>query len=311
MDMTKNKTLSLAALAVVASCKSEPTREASMQKIAEPTIAAQHGRVPVDGVEYYYEVHGDGEPLVLLHGGLMSLDTFRPLLPAFAGRKVILIDLQGHGRSTLGDRPITLEGNADGVNAVLEKIGIQQADVFGYSFGGGIAFRLAVQHPERVRRLVIVSAPFARDGWYPEMLPQQAAVGAAMMPMMKDTPMYQQYLAVAPKPEDFPRLLDRMGEQMRTPYNYADDVKKLTMPTLLVFGDADMVRLDHAAEFYKLLGGAQKDAGWQREHMAKNRLAILSDVTHYEMLFAPQLVPTIRPFLDGKTGPKTEQVSTR
>jgi pimeloyl-ACP methyl ester carboxylesterase len=162
-----------------------------------------------------------------------------------------------------------------------------------------------------VRRLVIASAPFSRDGWYPEMLPQQAALGAAMMPMMKDSPMYQQYLAVAPKPDDFPRLLDRMGEQMRTPYNYADDVKKLTMPTLLVYGDSDMVRLDHAAEFYKLLGGGQKDAGWQREHMAKNRLAILPDVTHYEILSAPQLVPTIRPFLDGKTGPKSDQVSTR
>jgi pimeloyl-ACP methyl ester carboxylesterase len=307
MSMKPHTTLFAAALVVATSCNSEPTREAPVQK----PITIRTGHVPVNGVDYYYEIHGEGDPLLLLHGGLMSIDGFRPLLPALTGRKVILVDLQGHGRTTLGERPITLATNADDLDVVLEKIGVPQADVFGYSFGGCTAFRLAVQHPNRVRRLVIASAPFAQDGFYPEMLPQQAAVGAAMLPMMKDSPLYQQYLAVAPKPDDFPRLLDRMGEWMRTPYNYADDVKKLTVPTMLLYGDSDMVRLEHIAEFYKLLGGAQKDAGWQREHMAKNRLAILPDVTHYDVLFAPQLVPTFRPFIDGATGPKSDQVSAR
>jgi pimeloyl-ACP methyl ester carboxylesterase len=132
-----------------------------------------------------------------------------------------------------------------------------------------------------------------------------------MAPMMKDTPMYKSYVAVAPHPEEFPKLLDRMGAYMRKSYNWADDVKRLTMPTMLVCGDSDMFRLDHMVEFYHLLGGGQRDAGWMREHMSKNRLAILPNVTHYDMFMAPQLVPTVRPFLDGKTGAQSwsEQVA--
>ena len=273
------------------------------------TTAARHGRVPVNGVEYYYEVHGQGEPLVLLHGGLMSMDGFRPLLPQFAGRKVIMIDMQGHGRTTLGTRPITLVDSADDIDAVLGAIGVAQTDVLGYSFGGNIALRLAIQHPQRVRKLVLVSAIYSNDGFFAEMLPQQAAVGAAMAPMMKDTPMYQAYVAVAPKPEDFPALLDRVGAWMRVRYDYAEEVKKITAPTLLVYGDSDMIRPEHIVEFYKLLGGGQKDAGWQREHMAKNRLAIIPDATHYEMLETPMLVATVRPFLEGKSA--TATVSAR
>ena len=138
----------------------------------------------------------------------------------------------------------------------------------------------------------------------------QAQVGAAMAEMMKDTPMYKSYVAVAPHPEEFPKLLDRMGEFMRKPYNWADDVKKLKMPVMLVFGDSDMFRPEHIVEFYQLLGGGLKDAGWQREHMSKNRLAILPDLTHYEMFSSPMLAQTVLPFLDGKSGRKSwaEQV---
>ena len=114
--------------------------------------------------------------------------------------------------------------------------------------------------------------------------------------------MYRSYVAVAPNPKDFPRLLDRMGELMRRPYDWSEDVKHLSMPVLLVFGDSDMIRPEHIVEFYHLLGGGLKDAGWQREHMARNRLAILPDVTHYDMFLSPILAPTILPFLDGKSG---------
>lgn len=179
--------------------------------------------------------------MLVLHGGLMSIDSSRPVIDALAkDRSVIAVDLQGHGRTTLGDRLITLIDSANDLDVLLDKLGYKQVDVMGYSFGGGIAFRLAVQHPARVRRLVITSAPFASDGFYPEMLPQQAAVGAALAPMLKDTPIYKRYAAVAPRPEDFPKLLDRLGELMRTPYNYADDVKALKVPTMLVYGDSDM-----------------------------------------------------------------------
>jgi pimeloyl-ACP methyl ester carboxylesterase len=130
----------------------------------------------------------------------------------------------------------------------------------------------------------------------------QAQVGAAMADAMQDTPMYQSYKAVAPQPEDFPRLLDSMGALMREPYDWSADVAKLTMPVMLVYGDSDMFRPEHVVEFYHLLGGGLKDAGWMREHMSKNRLAILPDLTHYEIFAAPELARTVLPFLDGESG---------
>ena len=272
---------------------------------------AKSGRVQANGVDYYYEIHGSGEPLLLLHGGLGSIDMFGPVLPALAKtRQVIAVDLHGHGRTTLGTRPIDLVDIANVLAVVLDRAGFKQVDVAGYSFGGGAALRLAVQHPKLVRRLVVASAPYAQNGFFPEMLPQQAQVSGAMAEQMKETPMYKSYVAVAPNPKDFPRLLDRMGEFMRRSYDWGEDVKKLPMPVMLVFGDSDMIRPEHVVQFYQLLGGGLKDAGWQREHMSKNRLAILPDVTHYEAFMSPDLVRTILPFLDGKSGAKSwaEQV---
>ncbi len=276
---------------------------------AAPT---KSGHVTANGLHYYYEVRGTGEPLLLLHGGLGSIEMFGPVLTKLAAtRQVIGVDLQGHGRTELGDRKMSLVDMGDDMAVILGQLGYEQVDVMGYSLGAGVAFRLAVQHPERVRRLVLVSCSFARDGFYAEMLPQQAQVTSAIAPMMKDTPMYQSYVKIAPHPEDFPKLLDRIGELMRTPYDWRDDVKKVEAPTLLVWGDSDMFRPEHMIEFYKLLGGGQRDAGWQREHMSKNRLAILPNLTHYEMFMAPQLVTTVLPFLAGETGAPswTDQVA--
>ena len=221
--------------------------------------------------------------------------------PALAkSRRVIAVDLHGHGRTELGERPISIIDMGDDMAVILKSLGVGQADVLGYSLGGGVGLRLAVQHPAMVRRLVLVSTGFAQEGFYPEMLPMQAQVGAAMAEQMKDTPMYKSYVAVAPKPQDFPRLLDRMGELMRKPYDWSADVKKLEMPVMLVYGDSDMFRPEHIVRFYQLLGGGLRDAGWQREHMSRNRLAILPDQTHYDMFLAPALVPTVLPFLDGR-----------
>ncbi len=185
----------------------------------------------------------------------------------------------------------------------------QLADGRGHAPG----LRFAIQHPQLVRRLVIASAGFAQDGFYSEMLPQQAAVSAAMADGMKETPMYQSYVAVAPRPEDFPELLDQMGAWMRESYDWSDEVKTLGMPVMLVYGDSDMFRLEHVVDFYQLLGGGLKDAGWQREHMSKNRLAILPNLTHYEMFKSPELARTALPFLNGESNAPSwaEQVRDR
>jgi pimeloyl-ACP methyl ester carboxylesterase len=273
---------------------------------------AKSGHIAVNGVNYYYAVYGKGEPLLLLHGGLGQIEMFGPNLGALAkNREVIGVDLHGHGRTDLGNRDISPIDMGSDLAVIVKKLGLQKVDVLGYSLGGAVAFQFAAQHPEQVRRLVLVSTIFATDGFYPEMLPQQAAVSSAMFEQMKETPMYQSYVAIAPHPEDFPKLLDKMGAYMRKTYDWTADVKKLTMPTLLIYGDSDMIRPEHIVKVYQLLGGGLKDAGWQREHMSVNRLAILPNVTHYEMGLAPQMVETALPFLDGYAKTKTwsEQTS--
>jgi pimeloyl-ACP methyl ester carboxylesterase len=267
---------------------------------------AKSGYVDANGIKYYYEVSGQGEPLLLLHGGLGSTGMFAPILPAFTDhRQVIAIDLHGHGRTELGDRKISLIDIGNDVATVLGKLGYQQVDVLGYSFGGGVGMRLAVQHPRLVRRLAIVSAGFSDAGFYDDIRQQQNGLTADAFPMMKETPMYQSYAAVAPKPDDFPRLLQAMGDLMRGHYDFSSDVKKLTAHTMIVFGDADMYKPEHIVEFYRLLGGGQRDAGWNRETMAKNRLAIIPDQTHYDLFFSKKLVDTTLPFLDGVSNSST------
>lgn len=259
------------------------------------------GHLAVNGVNYHYQIHGKGAPLLLLHGGLFHTEMFGPVLAMLAkSRQVIGVDLHGHGRTALGERSISPTDMGDDMAAIVQRLGHDQVDVMGYSFGGVVALRLAVQHPQRVRRLVLVSAGYAQDGFYPEMLPMQAQVGAAMAEAMKDTPMYTSYAAIAPRPQDFPRLLDQMGAYMRKPYDYTEDVKRLAMPVMLIYGDSDMYRPEHVVKFYQLLGGGLKDAGWGREHMAKNRLAILPDLTHYEIGTSTTLAATALPFLDGR-----------
>src|SRR6266545_3574133 len=243
-----------------------------------------------------------------------AMQTATPKLTKIAqSRQVIGVDLQGHGRTPLGDREISLVDMGNDMAGVVKKLGYDKVDVLGYSMGGGVAFQFAAQHPEMVRRLVLVSTLFAQDGFYPEMLPQQAAVSAAMAEQMKETPMYKSYMAIAPHPKEFPKLLDAMGAYMRKPYDWSADVKKLTMPAILIYGDSDMIRPEHIVKFYQLLGGGLKDAGWQREHMSQNRLAILPNITHYEMGLAPQLVDAALPFLNGQGRAKSwdEQVSAK
>ena len=176
--------------------RTEPAaeRSAAVQLAAKPT-PAKSGHVAANGIRYYYEVHAPaaqatGAPLLLLHGGMGSIDMFAPILPMLSQKRTVIgVDLHGHGRTALGERKISLPDMGDDMAAVLKALGFGPVDVLGYSLGAGVAFRLAVQHPASVRRLALVSGGFAQDGFHPELLPMQAQVGAAMAEQMKDTPM--------------------------------------------------------------------------------------------------------------------------
>lgn len=254
----------------------------------------------VNGLSLHYEEHGTGDatPLVLLHGGLGAGEMFGPLLPALAeGRRVFAVDLQAHGGTADIDRPLGWEALADDVAGFIAHLGAERADVFGYSLGSGVALRLGLSHPERVRRLVLVSAPCRRDGWYPEVLAGMDALGPEAAEAMRPTPMYELYARVAPRTEDWPVLLTKVGELLRKPYDWSAEVAKLAAPTLLVFADADGISTTHITEFYGLLGGGLGDAGWDASERSPSRLAVLPGATHYDVLQAPGLVPATGAFL--------------
>ena len=172
---------------------------------------------------------------------------------------------------------------------LISLLGFNTADVMGFSFGGFVAFRMAVQHPARVGKLVLVSMPISNQGYYPDIVEQQKQIGRPTVPMMMQSPLYDAYAAVAPRVEDFPLFVERMGEAIRVHFDWSADVGKLAMPVMLIYGDADMIQLDHVVAFYKGLGGGLKDAGWRRETMSGNRLAILPGLTHYDIFSAPAL----------------------
>jgi pimeloyl-ACP methyl ester carboxylesterase len=254
--------------------------------------------IAANGVDYYYEIQGHGDPLLLLHGGLGSIEMVGAARTALAAtRQVIAVDLHGHGRTALGDRAIDYRAMGDDMATIVEALGMRQVDAMGYSLGGGVVLRLAMQHPSVVRKLVVVSAAVSADAFYPDLRPHQERLGAGLAEMMKPSPLYQTYVKIAPHPEEFGKLLDNMGALMRAAWDWRDDVKAITARTLLVFGDNDSYRLDSIMELYKLLGGGQRDAGWTREHVASNQLAILPDVTHYDIFTSPLLVPIAERFL--------------
>jgi pimeloyl-ACP methyl ester carboxylesterase len=255
----------------------------------------------VNGINLYYEIHGSGRPLVLLHGGLGSGEMFGPILPALAAEHhVIAVDLQGHGRTADIDRPIDIRLMADDSVALIGHLGLDRPDVMGYSLGGGVAFWTAVKHPELVGRLVVVAANMSRNAIYPEMLAQQGQVGPEAMEFMKDTPMYELYQRVAPRPEDFPKLLGKMGEAMSHDFDFSEEVRGLKVPTLIAAADADMAPPRHYVEVFELLGGGQRDGGWMGEGRPEggHALAIIPNATHYSVFASPVLVAAALAFLD-------------
>ena len=255
----------------------------------------------VNGINLYYETHGSGRPLILLHGGLGSGEMFGPIIPALAANhQVIAVDLQGHGRTADIDRPIDVRLMADDIAALIDHLGLDKPDIVGYSLGGGVAFFTAVKYPEKIGKLVMAAANVRRDAIPPEMLAQQGQVSSAAVEFMKETPMYELYQRVAPRPQDFGKLLDKMGESMAKDFDFSEEVRGLQVPTLIVAADADMAPPSHYVEVFKLLDGGLRDGGWMGEGRPKggHALAIVPGTTHYNLGVSPLFAAVTLSFLD-------------
>jgi pimeloyl-ACP methyl ester carboxylesterase len=265
----------------------------------KPTIAVKTGYAPVNGLNLYYEVHGTGEPMILLHGGLGSTEMLGDVLTSLAKtRQVIAPDLQAHGRTADINRPLSFEAMADDIAGLLQYLGIRQADIMGYSLGGAVALQTTIRHPELVRKLVVVSEACKRSAFHPEVLAAMAGMGPDVAELMKPSQIYQVYSRIAPRPQDWPALLAKLGELMRKDFDWSRDVALIKAPTMLVFGDADAVRPEHIVEFFQLLGGGKKDGGLDGSGISNACLAILPGVTHYTIFSSPLLLSTVTPFLD-------------
>jgi len=256
------------------------------------------GYAPVNGLKMYYEIHGSGDPVVLLHGAFMAVtgDWMDWVNELAKTRKVIAVDMQGHGRTADINRDITYENLADDVAGLLDYIKIPRADIMGYSLGGGVAFECAIRHPEKVRKVVIISAPFRRDGWVKEANDFWPNFSVEMM---KGTPAETEREKLNPVPGSFPAFFDHIKAAAMRPYDFgADNLKATKAPFFFINGDADGVRLDHIAEMYRVKGGDLH--GDMRPH-PESRLAIIPNTTHVTLMNRMSIiVPMVNNFLDAK-----------
>src|ERR687885_1534300 len=258
----------------------------------------------VNGLNMYYEIHGTGQPLVLLHGAYMTIDLMGEVVPALAEtRQVIAVELQGHGRTADIDRPLIYEQMADDIAALLRHLVIEKADVFGYSMGGGVAFQVAIRHPEVVRKLVVASASYTSDGMHPELLEMIPTITPEAF---AGSPIEEAYLRTAPNPDEFSTLVAKLKRLDMEPFAWPpEDIRGIAAPTLLIVGDSDVIRLEHAVELFRLLGGGVPGdlAG-----LPKSQLAVLPGTTHFVppgfgvLDRADWLAPMISAFLDAPPG---------
>lgn len=263
----------------------------------DPSAPVERGYVPVNGLEMYYEIHGSGPPLVLLHGNLSTIGTsFGTVLPALsATRRIIAVEQQGHGHTADIERPFSIAQWAQDTTALLHHLQIEQADFFGYSAGGAVALEIALRVPALVRKLVFAGgASYSRDGFYPELL----AAGEAMDPADLDgSPFQQAYASIAPHPEQWHRLVAKIADLDRATGGWAPEaIAALKAPTLLIIGDSDIVRPEHVIEMFRLLGGGVVG---DLVGLPRAQLAVLPGTTHVTLVTrAAWLTSMISEFLD-------------
>lgn len=230
----------------------------------------------VNGLDMYYEIHGTGEPLVILHGAYMSIPLMGDIIPRLAAKhQVIAVELQGHGRTADIDRPFSYETMADDVAGLMAKLNIQQADIFGYSMGGGVALQLAMRHPETVKRLVIASASYTTDCYPPGFM---EFFETMTLDMITGTIFEADYKRLAPHPENFPQLFEKLVEFDRKPFTWSEEaIQAIQSPTLLIMGDADIITLEYGVKLIRLLGGGKNG---DIDGLPESQLAILPGTTH-------------------------------
>ena len=255
-------------------------------------------RVEVNGMQMYYEVSGQGDPLVVLHGAYMNIPTMGEIIPMLAeGHRVYALEFQGHGRTTDVDRPITYPNLADDVAAFMDAVGLESADVFGYSMGAGAGLRLAITHPEKVDLLVAASVAYDVEGWQPafkEAIPQMTVEMITSMPFAED------YRELAADPDGFPALAEKLIALEHEPMTWGDDVAEMTTPVLIVAGDADVATLEHNVAMFRLLGGG--GMGDMGQPLPASRLAVMPATSHTAVINQPELLLAfIEPFLSGET----------
>lgn len=293
--------IALAAASSLSSCQPRPKEEPGAETVPADTVSSQKiqpvdtGYAAVNGLEMYYEVYGEGKPIVLLHGSFMNIPmNWSQFIPLLAGdRKVIVAEMQGHGRTRDIDRQLSYEGMADDVSGLLKHLNIDSADILGYSMGGGVAFQMAVRHPEQVRRLIILSGAYANDGWWPEV---EASFANMTAEMFEGTPIQEQYDSLGNDPAHFDEFVEKVMSIDLKPYDWSREVKNIQAPLFMAIGDADGIRYEHAIELFKAKGGGKMG---DITGIPDSRLAILPGTTHIGMMMQLDiLIPMITDFLD-------------
>ncbi len=236
----------------------------------------QKGYASVNGLNLYYEIHGSGEPLMLLPGGFETVEAMGEIVPQLAAtRRVIGVELQGHGHTADIERPLRFELMADDIAALIRHLGLERTDIFGFSLGGGVGLQTAIRHPEVVRKLALASTPFRKDGWYPEVLAGMASISVETF---AGTPIHETYIKTSPRPEAWPTFVAKMRQLLSEDYDWVEGVAALKTPILIMVGDADSIRLAHIVEFFGLLGGGKADG--DMNGLSPAQLAVLPATTH-------------------------------
>jgi pimeloyl-ACP methyl ester carboxylesterase len=270
----------------------------------ETKTNVRSGHAPVNGLNMYYEIHGEsnpGTPLVLLHGGMSATGTsFGMLLPSLArNRRVISIEQQAHGHTGDIDRPVSIQQMAEDTAAMLRYLNVEQADLLGYSMGAGIALQLTIDHPEMVRKLVFISLYFKEAGAQPG---QNEGMAGLKPEHLHGTPFYDEYVSIAPRPDDFPMLLERVKQMNAVLQDWpAEALQAIKSHVLTVIGDADIVQAEHAVEMFRLFGGGAPDYS----DAPRSQLAIIPGANHITVVHrAELLIPILESFL-GAAVPET------